>query len=128
MDRGRRAFAQREPRGIRHHSAGGELGSDVPTGRRARTSTVSAHFVGRYRLIRKRISTTAPTATAYFSMVVSVGRVHTPLSRRDTTLLVVHIRASTSSCVIAAFLRAATRSATSTCNARSVLSLGPRAF
>jgi hypothetical protein len=44
-----------------------------------------------YRLVRTRISTDAPTATAYFSMVVNVGRVHTPLSRRETALFVVHI-------------------------------------
>jgi hypothetical protein len=42
---------------------------------------------GSYRFIRTRISTRAPTASAYFSIVLSVGRVHLPLSRRDTTLL-----------------------------------------
>jgi len=70
-----------------------------------------------------RISTVAPTATAYLSMVVvSVGRVRTPFSRRDTTPLVVHILAGTSSCVIPAATRAATRPATSACNVRSVVS------
>jgi hypothetical protein len=81
-----------------------------------------------YRLVRMRISTNAPTATAYFSMVVSVGRVHTPLSRRETTLFVVHILAATSSCVIPAAVRAATRSATSICNVRSDLNVRARRF
>src|SRR5439155_14443756 len=75
-----------------------------------------------YRLVRTRISTNAPTASAYLSMVLSVGRVRTPLSRRETTLFVVHILAATSSCVMHAALRAATRSATSTCNIRSAAS------
>ena len=55
-------------------------------------------------------------------MVLNVGQVNTPLSRRETTLLVVHILTATSSCVIPAAARAATRSATSTCNLRSALS------
>ena len=93
---------------------------DLASGFRARA--------GSYRLIRTRISTRAPTASAYFSIVLHVGRVHLPLSRRDTTLLVVHILAATSSCVIAAVLRAATRSATSCCNVRSVLSVRARLF
>ncbi len=42
-------------------------------------------------------------------MVLSVGRVQTPLSRRDTTLLVVHILAATASCVSPAAVRAAQR-------------------
>jgi hypothetical protein len=79
-----------------------------------------------YRLVRTRISTNAPTATAYFSMVVNVGRVHTPLSRRETTLFVVHILTATSSCVIPAAVRAATRSATSICNVRSDLNVRAR--
>jgi hypothetical protein len=37
-----------------------------------------------------------------FLVVVNVGRVHTPLSRRETTLFVVHILTATSSCVIPA--------------------------
>jgi len=55
-------------------------------------------------------------------MVVSVGRVCRPLSRRDTTLLVVHILAATSACVIPAATRALTRSVNSVCNVRSVVS------
>src|SRR5579864_6422452 len=81
-----------------------------------------------YRLVRTRISTNAPTATAYFSMVVNVGRVHIPLSRRETTLFVVHILTATSSCVIPAAVRAATRSATSICNVRSDLNVRARRF
>jgi hypothetical protein len=42
-----------------------------------------------YNPFPTRISIGAPTATAYFWMVRSVGRVWTPLSRRETTLLVV---------------------------------------
>jgi hypothetical protein len=50
------------------------------------------------------------------------SRVHAPLSRRETTLLVVHILSATCCCVIPAAVRAATRSATKTCNVRSALS------
>ena len=87
---------------------------DLASGFRARATG--------HRLVRTRISTLAPKATAYFSMVLGVGRVHTPLSGRDTTLLVVHILAAAASCVILAAVRAATGSATRRCNVRSVLS------
>jgi len=69
-----------------------------------------------YRAARTRISTLAPTASAYLSMVLNVGRVRTPLSRRHTALFVVHILAATSSCVMPVAMRAATRSATRSCN------------
>jgi hypothetical protein len=75
-----------------------------------------------YRLVFARVSTSAPTATACFSIVLNVGRLHTPLSRRETTLLVVQILVATSSFVIPAAARAATRSDTSPCSVRSALS------
>lgn len=75
-----------------------------------------------YRFMRTRISTSAPTADAYFSMVLSVGRVREPLSRREIALLVVHILAATSACVMPVAERAATRSSTSTRKVRSALS------
>ena len=77
-----------------------------------------------YRAVRTRISTRAPTARAYLSMVLNVGRVRTPLSRRHTTLFVVDILAATSSCVMHAAVRAAIRSATRSCNVRSRTSDG----
>jgi hypothetical protein len=52
-------------------------------------------------------------------MVLIVGHVHTPLSRRQMALFVVHIFRARSSCVMPAAVRAATRSATRTCNVRS---------
>jgi hypothetical protein len=77
-----------------------------------------------YRAARTRISTRTPTARAYLSMVLNVGRVRAPLSGRHTALFVVHILAVTSSCVMPAAVRAATRSATRSCNVRSRASDG----
>ena len=65
-------------------------------------------------LVRTRISTNAPTASAYLSTVRNVGRVPVPLSRREIALFVVPILAATSACVMQTAVRAATRSATST--------------
>ena len=101
--------------------AGGDPAS-VPIASGAVDAAIEVLKATSYNLFPKRISIGAPTATAYFWMVRSVGRVCTPLSRRETTLLVVPILAATSSCVIPTAVRAATRSATRTCNVRSALS------
>ena len=61
-------------------------------------------------------------------MVPRVGRVRRPPSRREMTLFVVDILAATSSCVMPAAIRAATRSATSACNVRSAASVRERLF
>ena len=55
-------------------------------------------------------------------------RARAPLSRRETTLFVVHILAATSSCIMPAAVRAATRSPTSACNVRSAASGRDRPF
>ena len=46
--------------------------------------------------LRNKTSTLHPTASAYFSIVVRLGRVARPRSRRDTALCVVHILRATS--------------------------------
>jgi hypothetical protein len=66
------------------------------------------------------ISTRHPTARAYFSIVLNDGRVWRPLSRRQTVLLVVHIRVATSRCESPVRRRAATSAATSCCNVPSL--------
>jgi hypothetical protein len=61
----------------------------------------------------------APTARAYFSMVASVGRVRTPVSRRDTTLLVLGILSATSCCGMPAAARVFDRGTTNRADGRS---------
>ena len=84
--------------------AGGDPAS-MPIAAGAVDAAIEVLKATSYNPFPTRISIGAPTATAYFWMVRSVGRVCTPLS-----------------CVIPTAVRAATRSATRTCNVRSALS------